>query len=1030
MIKRVFSLTAIFAMALQVSAFAVDNGNVKGGVISGFLKKSESPYLVKETLVVPRGKALVIEPGVVVEFNEGTGLDVRGGSLAVMGQTNAPVVFKAKNSYWNGISVTGEKKTEIQDLQIVNAEYGIAVENGLLDLKSVTIDSPDRIGLHVRNASVDAQWMTVSNGSNIGVWASADSKVKISSSNLNGNRMGLVVSDGANIDVQSTEVRQNDVGIYLMGEHQFAQRALVVEKNKIGLASMERPDPEFKKSVSENNDRRLIRKTSMLETTLGDEPHNPYASALLALEDEAGVENGWKVSGNIVLDLGYHWVFMSHNRSDDVVVDEDTIYHGDRYKNFFQVPGLFANWIANVVMESPEGQTIELSTDISSDTWNSFNVHSFQASYSDDFQKLTLGNLFANGGEISLAGVNVLGASYELELFKNAAKMPMFEVSVFGGEVQAPKVVGTKDRDIYNEYIDDGEAVAQKMVMGTKVLWNMHRRFNGAVGFVGSKDYLEDPFLRDGMSGNVNTASPIMSSRTLFAEGNWLVYPGDIKLNGQVAVGAADTTNAAVIRAMNNVFTDAGLDASDFALLNRLMKNPAAVNSLTQDQLESIFGDNTMMSSSEMRAKLRMLLAEAKDRVKDFKSRDTRPSNPNFWDYQNWALSGSFEWSNDNTFIEGYFKYVGAGYYSAGSPDMLQNTRLYGGNLKQKITDFWRLTFGYDINIENADDGHGGYNIIGFGEGEKWGVTGADGKWLKAHNQDESRTLYIHKGYLGNEFKILDNLSLALKYGFDYRTRSTSLRLYPSFETASGIYEDSWFRPRSGKSTMPVVAGDDTIRIDSARWAMYRELQGEEYLASMFEENLLKHTVEMAITYKFPKNVLKVIGIWMYRTDLSKFGEDDLLDGFNFSNKTYGILGYYFHGGDYFEQRYPISLTTTLDGFRNTVGVMSRYRIFNRNDMTEFEWSLSDNMTIPVSKDYLDVTLNGNFRQNFMDGSVNGRKLDEMEIDVDGSVSLRFHHSASLFTDWTLGALYSYRPDNRADQYKDFYAIASLNYSF
>ncbi|PWJ71837.1 MULTISPECIES: right-handed parallel beta-helix repeat-containing protein [unclassified Fibrobacter] len=1030
MMKRVFSLTAVFAMALHVSAFAVDNENVKGGVISGFLKKSESPYLVKETLVVPKGKALVVEPGVVVEFNDGTGLDVRGGSLAIMGQTNSPVVFKAKGTFWNGISVTGEKKTEIQDLQILNAEYGIAVENGSLDLKSVTIDSPDRIGLHVRNASVDAQWMTVSNGSNVGVWASENSKLKISSSNLNGNRMGLVVSEGADVNIQSTGIRQNDVGVFVQGDHQFSQRALVVEKNKIGLASQERPDPEFKNSVAKNNDRRLLRKTGMLESTLGDEPVNPYANAMVAMEAEANSEDGWKVSGNIVLDLGHHWVYMSHNRSDDMIVGEDTIYHGDRYKNYFQVPGLFANWIASVVMESPTGKTIEISTDVSSDKWNSFNVHSFQASYTDEYQKLVLGNLFANGGEISLAGINVLGASYELELFKNAFKKHMFELSGFVGEAQAPKVIGTRDRDMYNEYIDDGEAVAQKMVAGTKILWNIHRRFDGALGFIGSKDYMNDPFLRDGMADDVNTASPIIASRTLFAEGNWLVYPGDIKLNGQVAVGVADTANAAAIRAMNSVFTSAGLDASDFSLLNRLMKNPSAVNSLSQEQLESIFGDNSMMTVGDMKKKLQSLLAEAKARVKEFEPKDSRPSNPDFWNYKNWAIAGSFEWSNDNTFVEGYFKYVGAGYYSAGSPDMQQNTRLYGGNLKQKITDFWKLNFGYDINIENADDGNGGYNIIGFGEGEKWGVAGADGKWLKQHNQDENRTLYIHNGYLTNEFKILDNLSLSLKYGFDYRTRSTATRLYPSFEAASGIYEDSWFKPRSGKSTMSFVENGDTIRIDAERWEKYRELQDEDYLASMFEENLLKHTIDLAVTYKFPKNVLKVGGTWVYRTDLSKFGEDGLLDGFNFSNKTYGILGYYFHGGDYFEQRYPVSLTTTLDFIRNTVSVMPRYKIYNRDDMTEFEWTLSDNMTIPVVKDFLDVSLNGNFRQNFLDRTVDGEDLDEMEIDVDGAISLRFHHTASLFTDWTLGAVYDYRPDNRADQYKDFYAIVSLNYSF
>lgn len=1030
MIFRAFAIFAIFAMALHVSAFAADHANEKGGILSGFLKKGSSPYLVKESIVIPEGKALVIEAGTILEFSEGTGIDVRGGSLAVMGQSNNPVVFKAKDSHWNGVAITGETKSEIQDLQIRDAEYGIAVENGSLDLKSVIIDNPYRIGIHVKNSSVEALWVNVSNGANIGVWASSGSKVKLAGSSLDHNRIGLVATDGSTLNVRSTKVFENEVGLFIQGENHFVQNGFVVENNKIGLASRERPNPEFKKSVASSNKRRLLRDVTPIEPTLGDEPSNDFASNIVAMEAETGSDDGWHVSGSIILDLGYHAVFVAHNHSDDSVVGEDTIYHGDRYKNYFQVPGLFANWIANVVMESPSGQTIELSTDVSSDRWNVFNVHSFQATYTDDFQRFALGNQFISGEEIGMAGVNVLGASYELQLFKNAAQKPLFEISAFGGEVQAPKVVGTKDRDIYNEYIDDGEAVAQRMIVGTRAVWNMHRRFYGTVNFVGSKDYLEDPFLRDGMSSKVNTSSPLISSRTFSAEGEWLMYPGDVKLKGQVAVGSADTVNAAVMRAMNSVFTEAGLDASNFSLLNRLMKNPTAVNSLTQEQLESIFGDNSMKSVSQMKSDLRNLLTQAKSKVKDYETKDVRPSRAAFWDDQNWAFAGSYEWSNENTFIEGYFRYVGSGYYSAGSPDMLQNTRRYGGNLKQKIMDFWKFSFGYEVNIENAHDGGNGYNIFGLGEGDKWGLSGADDKWLKKHDQDENRTLYVHDGYVKNDFKISDNLALSLKYGLNYRTRSTSLRLYSNYEAASGIYEDSWFKPRSGKSTISLESDGETVKIDSARWAQYQELQDEDYIASLFEENLMKHSVDLTVTYKFPKNILKVGGSWVYRTDLSEFGEDNLLEDFSFSNKTYGILGYYFHGGDYFEQRYPVSLTTTLDGFRNTFGIMPRYKIYNRDDMTEFEWSLSDNMNFPLVKDFMELTLTGNFRQNFMDRTVDDVDEDEMEIDVDGSASLRIHHTASLFTDWTLGSVFNYRPDNRADQYRDFYIIASLNYSF
>lgn len=113
---RVHALMTIFAAALHVSAFAVETE--LGGVFSGFIKKEGSPYLVKETLIVPDGKSVLVEPGVVVKFAEGAGLDIRGGSLAVVGDLNKPVIFTSEDESgtWNGISITGVKKSEAQYL--------------------------------------------------------------------------------------------------------------------------------------------------------------------------------------------------------------------------------------------------------------------------------------------------------------------------------------------------------------------------------------------------------------------------------------------------------------------------------------------------------------------------------------------------------------------------------------------------------------------------------------------------------------------------------------------------------------------------------------------------------------------------------------------------------------------------------------------------------------------------------------------------------------------------------------------------
>jgi len=1030
---RVLTLTTLIAAALHVSAFAVDSE--LGGVFSGFVKKENSPYLVKETLVVPEGQSMLVESGVELRFAEGTGIDVRGGSLAVVGESNSPVKFTSakEDGFWNGISITGSRRSEIQYLQLENAEYGFTVESGSIELRDVTIERSQQVAVYVRNGSADIQWSKILGSENVGVWATQSADVTVDGSTLEKNHIALVASDGADVEIQRSKLIKNDVAILNYDNNRLSQRNSLIEDNQVGYLSRDLPSEDIKRALSRNVNSVDSNVDDVMES-LGDEPRNPFADGtkLYTVLENYNEDEVWKISGNFGLDVGFHQVFTRRNDSgEDFVSGDDTIKTGSHYKNYFQVPGLFANWNANMMMESPTGQTVEFTADISNDSWDKFKVHSLQAVYSDQMNTVTLGDVSLNAGEIYLAGINAFGGMYELKLFENAAGEPLFVGTGFLGETRAPKVLGERDYDVYNEYIEDGEAQAQNMIIGGRIRWNMHHRFNGTLGFVGSKDYLHDPFLREGQPEDVNTADPLVNSRNFFADGNWLFFPGDIKLNGQIAVGAADTVNVARSRAINQVFSNAGLDASNNGLLNKLMKNPHLVNTLSRDQLESIFGDNTLLTPSEMRARLTDYLEMAANVAKGIHEPDVEPTSGEFWDHNHVALAGSYEWSNENTFIEGFFRYVGKEYYSAGSNDLLQNTRKLGGNLRQKIFDFWKFSFGYVMNVENAAGDGNGYNIFGMAEGSQWGMfSGAESDWLKEHEQDENRTLYIHDAYIGNDFKLNEKIGLSLKYSVNYRTRSSNQRLYANYSISSGIYEDDWFRARDGHSTIDVIENGDTVKIDSVRWAKYYSLSDEEYLATQFEEKLLKHTLQLGLTFNLPMNVLKVGSVFVMRSDYSEFVQDDLLKGLNLSDKSFGILGYYFHGSDFFEQRYPISLTTKVGDFRNTLSVMPRYKIYNRYDMTEFEWSLDDNMSFPMVDQLLELTLSGGVRQNFLDYEIDKVAYSEMELDVNGSVALRVNHNDNLYTEWTIGTVMNYRPDNLSDQYKDLYAIASLNYSF
>ena len=751
-------------------------------------------------------------------------------------------------------------------------------------------------------------------------------------------------------------------------------------------------------------------------------------ASVLAIPAVAQSDSSWSVSGSVGGEFGYHSVVTGKNKSGDIYVNgSDSIQPGKKYRNYFRVPGFYGSWNAFLQMESPTGKKLEFTLDASHDSWNHFDLKYVQALYEDKFQKLILGDHFVSGGELYLSGVDVFGVSYDMNLLVNSN--PLFVLSVFSGENRAPKLPYERDPDQYNRYVGLDEVEAQKMVLGGKALWNVTQNVNVALGFVGSKDYLEDPFFRDGTSKDVNLSDPMFSSRTMFADLNGTVLGGRGTFNLQLGLGGADTTNVVMHRAVNEVFEDAGLDVSSFAQLRRLMNNISQVQRMSRDELELIFGDYTDMSVSEMRSELERILKLASAALK--KHRDTEKDDPTDWTAQNLALSGSYNWKGQLTTVDAYFRFVGRNYYSAGSADLLQNSRLLGTKIETKPANVWKVNVGYELNIENASGSGDAYNVFGFAEGSKLGLLpGADDDWLKKHEQDESRTLYEHDFDFNNTFKLSDSVELEVGYALNYRTRSTPQRLHANYFVSSGIYSDSWFATRKGKPSVDIESDDDTVTVDSAHWAKYSALQDKEYLATQFEERLLKHTFELTGTFRFPKNVLKIGGIWTFRTDLSKFNQDDLLNGLDFSDETYGILGYQFHGSDYFEMRYPISLTTTLDRWRNTFSVTPRYRTYNRNDMSEFEWNLMESAVIQLNPGFLDLLLQGNIRQNFMSREEEGKTIDEMEMDLDVSLGLKFQLTERLGTEWTVGAFFNNRPDNKSEDYRDIYGMASVTYDF
>ena len=100
----------LFLLLISTTSFA--QTNISGGIYSNTTwKKVNSPFIVTGNIVVFDGVTLTIEPGVIIKFASGTGLELRGQLIAI-GTTTDTITFTSNNSTpaqndWNGITVIG-----------------------------------------------------------------------------------------------------------------------------------------------------------------------------------------------------------------------------------------------------------------------------------------------------------------------------------------------------------------------------------------------------------------------------------------------------------------------------------------------------------------------------------------------------------------------------------------------------------------------------------------------------------------------------------------------------------------------------------------------------------------------------------------------------------------------------------------------------------------------------------------------------------------------------------------------------------
>ncbi len=144
---------------LSVTYFELKNANGKkeqikdrallggwSGTVSGSWNKEFNPYIVTENINVPRGQALTINPGVIIQFYPGVSLTVQG-RFESMGTAIDSVMMTAyemsDEKEWDGINILTDimssQRTVLRYTAIRHALYGINTSLAAVELTNCSI---------------------------------------------------------------------------------------------------------------------------------------------------------------------------------------------------------------------------------------------------------------------------------------------------------------------------------------------------------------------------------------------------------------------------------------------------------------------------------------------------------------------------------------------------------------------------------------------------------------------------------------------------------------------------------------------------------------------------------------------------------------------------------------------------------------------------------------------------------------------------------------------------------------------------
>lgn len=194
----------VFTIAVCLSPVAAQE--YVGGVLPGntVFSPSLNPYIVVETLIVPEGITLTIEPGTEIFFMVTTSVSIEGGTLIANGSPEQPILFDAQtDNKWDGLNFFVSRT--LFDGQ------GNYLSGNIL--RYISIKQTTKAVVLADSAMVMADNINVING-DYGIYLQSGSTLLLTSSVIDQCSYGMYIKNSGNNTISSCRISNCDIGIF------------------------------------------------------------------------------------------------------------------------------------------------------------------------------------------------------------------------------------------------------------------------------------------------------------------------------------------------------------------------------------------------------------------------------------------------------------------------------------------------------------------------------------------------------------------------------------------------------------------------------------------------------------------------------------------------------------------------------------------------------------------------------------------------------------------------------------------------